>query len=329
MQQLLPIECALHIHEMRDLLLTSVPGFQKTLSHAIHKHTYTEHLKNAQSDRQRAITRSSRGPGAAGALAAIPATHKLTLTNTQMQIFMHRRLCLPLSSCVAGNGTCVCGQHIDPFGDHLLSCKYGNERFVRHNALVYTAGTILQQVGLRPTIEKRLTQLGIVENKPGQRMDVTYLDKNTSVTCIDMSVTHSAANTYVHAAAYSDGHAITLAEGKKNAKYRQKVQAAGCRFIPIIVETEGRWGEVTARWLRDLAKPIADAAENNSTFVRNKLVDRAWKVLGCVLQKYNANLILSRTVAANHYTPYNTYTNPHMGLPGGAGLQELFVPEWV
>ena len=52
--------------------------------------------------------------------------------------------------------------------------------------------------------------------------------------------------------------------------------------------------------------------------------------MGCVQKKYNANLILDvPNSSTNHFTPYNTYTNPHIGLAGGAGLQELFVPEWV
>ena len=97
----------------------------------------------------------------------------------------------------------------------------------------------------------------------------------------------------------------------------------------MVAETEGRWSDETARLLRELAKPVADAAENNSTFIRNRLVDRAWKELSCTLQKYNGHLILARTVAASNYRlPTNTYIAP--SSPGSdGGLQELFVPECV
>ena len=33
---------------------------------------------------------------------------------------------------------------------------------------------------------------------------------------------------------------------------------------------------------RELAKPMADAAENNSTLIRNRLVDKAWTELSCI-----------------------------------------------
>ena len=173
-----------------------------------------------------------------------------------------------------------------------------------------------------------MTQLGIVENKPGQKMDLVFLDRSVGLTCADPTVRLPTAQTYLRGAAQTDGYTIQRAEAVKNAKYKQKVEAAGHRFRPLVVETEGRWSEETARFLRDLAKPIADVAENNSTFIRNRLVDKAWKELGCTLHKFNGHLILSRTVAANNYrlpADTHTYTSPN---PAG-GLQELFTPEWV
>jgi hypothetical protein len=190
-----------------------------------------------------------------------------------MKIYIRKRLCMTLQLCTPLLGKqCYCGCAFDPFGDHLLACSKGNERFVRHNALVRTFAGILQRAGIRPTIEQRLTQLGIVENKPGQKMDLVFLDRSAGLTCADPTVRLPTAQTYLRGAAQTDGYTIQKAEAVKNAKYKQKVEAAGHRFRPLVVETEGRWSEETARFLRDLAKPIADAAENNSTFIRNRRV---------------------------------------------------------
>lgn len=245
---------------------------------------------------------------------------------------------MTLPACTALQGVrCTCGGFFDMFGDHQLACKSGNERFVRHNALVRVFASIMERVGIRPMVEKRLTQLGIVENKPNERMDVVHLDRHTGLTCSDVSVRQPTAKSYVRAAAHNDGWAIRVAEAVKNRKYKQKVRAAGFRFQSLIAETEGRWSEHTQRFLRELAKPVADAAENNSVFVRNRMVDRGWKELGCALQKYNAYLILSRTVAANNFRPFelgrNTNTNTNTGLgslpSGEGGLQQYFTPDWV
>jgi hypothetical protein len=85
-EQLLPSDSSLHLHEVRDLFIMSVPGLQKTLTHAIHNKMYTHHLAAAATDRDKAVTRASRGPGAAGLLSAIPWKYNLKLTNTQIKI---------------------------------------------------------------------------------------------------------------------------------------------------------------------------------------------------------------------------------------------------
>jgi hypothetical protein len=223
---------------------------------------------------------------------------------------------------------CECGSDLDPFGDHLLSCKKGNEVRARHDAIVGTFAHILQRAGIRAKVEQRLTQLGVVEDKPGQKMDLVYLDRQGNETCADPSIRHPTANSYLHGSAHTDGYTIKQAENAKNAKYKRKVEAAGCRFRPLIAETEGRWSEETARLLRELAKPAADAAENNGTFIRNRLVDAAWKQLSCTLQKFNGKLIIARCVAANNFR-LPADIRARMQLTWGGRVQELFVPDWV
>ena len=326
-EQLLPSNSSLHLHEVRDLFITSVHGLQKTLTHAIHKHMYTQHLASAASDRDKAVTRSSTGPGAAGLLSAIPFNHQLKLTNTQMKIFLRRRLCMTLPVYIAHGTVCKCGQYLDLFGDHVLCCKVGNERFVRHDALVRTFANILERAGEKPMKEQRLTQFGIPENKPGQRMDLVHLDKNPTQTFEDVSIRVETAPSYVHAAAHTDGWTIQFAQRAKNAKYKHKVNAAGGRFRALVAETEGRWGEGAVQLLREVAGQTAEVAENNSVFVRNRIMDRGWKELGCALQKFNAYLILSRTVAATLGNNVNTFA---AGVPvGEGGLQAFFTPDWV
>ena len=149
-------------------------------------------------------------------------------------------------------------------------------------------------------------------------MDIVHLDRESGLTCSDVSIREPSARTYVRTAARTDGWAIQVAERAKNTKYRQTVAAAGFRFRPLVAESAGRWSAETAHFLSQLAKPMADAAENNSTFVRNRIIDRGWKQLGCALHKYNAYLLLSRTMAAA-----NAY------MIGEGGLQSYFTPYWV
>jgi hypothetical protein len=172
--------------------------------------------------------------------------------------------------------------------------------------------------------EQKLTEFGVVQDKPRQKLDVIHLDRGTGMHLSDVSIGHPAADSYVRAASKTDGWVIARAERSKNTKYKQKVEAAGWHFHPLIGETEGRWSEAVARLLRDLARLVAETAENNSTFVRNRMVDRGWKDLACTLQKFNAYMILSRSVANAHTPPV-----PYRTLGLGGGLQEYFVPDWV
>jgi len=158
-------------------------------------------------------------------------------------------------------------------------------------------------------------------------MDLVHLDRSPTQVYEDVSIRVETAPTYVHAAAHTDGWTAQFAQRAKNTKYKQKVNAVGGRFRALIAETEGRWGEGVVQFLRELAEKTAEVAENNSVFVRNRIVDRGWKELGCALQKFNAYLILSRTVAATRDNNTNTFA---AGVPiGEGGLQAYFTPDWV
>ena len=136
-------------------------------------------------------------------------------------------------------------------------------------------------------------------------MDLTHLDRQGSLRLSDISIREPTEQTYVHAEARADGWVMQFAQKAKDEKYKHKANAAGSRFQALIAESEGRWGVETARFLTELVEPVADAAESNKIFVRNRMVDRAWKELACSLQKYNAYLILSqhRTTTQTHSPP--------------------------
>ena len=98
-------------------------------------------------DQRKAIKiTSAAGTGAAAFLHAPEMIPGCALSNQEFELAVKLRLGAPIHHNLPE--TCICGQHIDQFGDHLLKCKRGNEFDTRHTAINQCVSALVRATNL-------------------------------------------------------------------------------------------------------------------------------------------------------------------------------------
>jgi len=236
----------------------SVSKLQHKLSDLIHKGLYELILEEAD---QRTISRiqSSGGKGSSGFLTTCPIDAFNTFSTSQMEISVKRRLGLPLT-CLVDNhlmSKCMCGEDLDIFGDHLICCRKGDDRFLVHYGLVHNFAAIFREAKLAIQTEKPLIALGqITPQLSGKRADLLITFRNSTPYLADVSVIHSTP-LHLHSLnryAKKPGAAAEAREHQKNTKYLDSAKQVAHNFVPFIFETYGRMGEATRAFMKMVAR---------------------------------------------------------------------------
>ena len=98
-------------------------------------------------DQRKAIKiMSAAGTGAAAFLHAPEMIPGCALSNREFELAVKLRLGSPIHHNLPG--TCICGQHIDQLGDHLMKCKRGNEWDTRHTAINQCVSALVRATNL-------------------------------------------------------------------------------------------------------------------------------------------------------------------------------------
>ena len=114
---------------------------------------------------------SCGGPTAGCWLDAIPSSHDYTLINAEFCMASLLRIGASLPALRAID-TCIaqCGEPIDKFGYHLLTCKWGEGAIHRHDRGLDSVHQMLSSVGLR-------CRKDLIEQFEGkQRPDIAVYD---------------------------------------------------------------------------------------------------------------------------------------------------------
>ena len=152
---------------------------------------------------------------------------------------------------------CICGQTVDVYGHHGLSCKRSRGRYARHcslnDAIQRSLGSahvtaVLEPVGLNRGDGKRPDELTIFPWKFGKAL------------VWDVTVADTVAQSYVAAMSQPAGAAVDAVENRKQSKYR----ALENQFIvqPIGFETMGSWGANTKAFLTEVGSRVKQATRN-------------------------------------------------------------------
>ena len=234
----------------------------------------------------------------------------LTFTDRLFATAIRLRLGLNIPA-VAVASKCPCGGAIDSYGNHLLSCRSGNERNRRHAAGVRAWKSIFSQARCTVLVEQLLRKFGI--HLPGKDPDRRSMDllaflnwdvpgfSGIDALFCDYTVVFPCAASFLSIAAASDGAAVSKAESKKDTKYKASIESDdfGRRFVPLACEVLGRLGPAFLALLRALAHVVPADRDPDEAIVHSRLVERWMRIHAVALQRANARLLLSRALHAS------------------------------
>lgn len=157
---------------------------------------------------------------------------------------------------------CVhCGEEIDQYATHGLSCKWSQGRHSRHGEI----NDIIHRALVSAKIPSRLEPSGLLPSD-GKRPDgMTIIPWSSGrllvwdATCCD---TLAASN--IHTAVSGAGAVAARAEDLKTMKYQHLDSAFS--FVPVAVETCGAFGPMAHDFLHDLGRRVKKATLEDGAY---------------------------------------------------------------
>ena len=226
-----------------------------------------EGLTASSDQRQLACIKAAAQPHSGDWLHAIPnSTTGSLLSNNCHRIAVGLRLGLTLCH----PHKCRCGQLIDEFALHPLSCRMNAGRIPRHVAINDVIKRSLERAGFPCSLEP----IGL-DRGDGKRPDGITLfpfEQGRSMiwdaTCVD---TFSQSN--IDSSAINPGSAAKAAEERKISKYRSL--SSRFSFYPIAIETSGVFGKISLKFISHIGNLISsntrDPHESSKLFQRLSL----------------------------------------------------------
>ena len=229
---------------------------------------------------------SCGGPTAGCWLDAIPSSHDYTLSNAEFCMASLLRLGASLPALRAID-TCIaqCGEPIDKFGYHLLTCKWGGGAIHRHDRGLDSVHQMLSSVGLR-------CRKDLIEQFEGkQRPDIAVYDfDNGKKLLLDITISHPWAQNYIGRSCTTARFAAAERDRIKNNKCLQMSNDLGYLFRPFSLKVFVRLGvsaRVTLKQVSRLAAPLAG-------FSPEEFLNEWRRRLSVCLQKGNARILFNK-----------------------------------
>ena len=165
------------------------------------------------------------------------------------------RIATALRCAICAPHQCVCGENVDQYGVHGLSCRRSAGRHSRHSAV----NDLIKRALTAAEIPARLEPSCLSRND-GKRPDGLTLVPWSHGRCLvwDFTCPDTLAISHLHRASIAACTVAVDAEERKRAKYTALCDQY-C-FVPLAVETLGALGEEAATFLRDIGRRIAVAA---------------------------------------------------------------------
>ena len=199
-------------------------------------------------------------------------------------------IALRIGSKVCEKHRCRCGEYVDEYGFHLLSCRFSEGRLPRHTAIndiIFRAlkssatPAILEPTGLNRDNNTRPDGVTIFPFSRGKAL-------SWDATCVN-----TYAECSVNATAGTAGLAAKKAEDDKRKTYFALSRTH--RFEPVAIETSGVFGPTTKVIVSEIGKRISEKSGDarESMWLRQRL--------SIAIQRGNAISILAKT---NHMTAF-------------------------
>ena len=198
-----------------------------------------------------------------------PTTDDLLLTSDEVMSAARIRLGLPPAEGLEQE-SCVCGAALaDPY--HYFSCQRlrGSVVTDRHDRLKSAIASLCSSIGCVTHVEPTYrSDSGGGDAKRVKRPDIlVWTPRGDSM--LDVSVTCAAAGSYAVAGQRHLG-AAAVRESRKKTKYEELARRERARFVPVVFEAHGAWGEQAQRFVHFLggvaeAASVAEAGERTAS----------------------------------------------------------------
>ena len=146
----------------------------------------------------------------------------------------------------------ACGRDSDAYGDHTITCASEYERIHRHDIIRDAIHDVAKHAGLSPVPEARL-----VANSQSRPGDIFLPNWRSRQTAFDVAVTSPLSQSALPQSSSTPGAAIQQMKSRKMNKHFRPCQSNGIMFVPLVVETLGRWDADAIDHLRAIAKRAA------------------------------------------------------------------------
>ncbi len=161
-------------------------------------------------------------------------------------------------------------------------------RTLRHDLLKESWRRIASRAGVATSIEPRMhalrgAQAARIADAPGSRGDIV-MNLNDGLSVADVAVVHPAADSYLRLA-QTIGGAASDRDKTKIARYRT-ADPNGYKFVPLSVESYGRWGKPAMELLNTLASKAAD----DGVVAKDRFVTNALRELSVTLCRGNGQM---------------------------------------
>lgn len=212
-----------------------------------------EDIKNNADQIHLACLKSAAAPYSGSWLQALPnPTIGTYLDDDSLRI----GVALRIGARICETHRCRCGQTIDTFGHHPLSCKRSAGRFPRHAALNDIFKRALQRAGIPSVLEPTGLDRGDGKRPDGMTTFPYALGRSL---IWDATCTDTFSNSALIDSALNSGTAAAQAEDKKIRKYHALCE--NYIFEPLAFETSGAIGPRTLKTLTKLGLRLSQAKD--------------------------------------------------------------------
>ena len=262
---------------------------QSKLSHLVDTNIQADllsHATQASDKRTTARLQSLTLAHASDYLNSIPShTSGLSLLPQSFRFALLYRLGLPIYP--TPDPHCpACGNQMDQYGDHTITCATENERICRHDALRDIIFETANHAGLFPKKEAR-SLVPDSQRRPGDVYIPTWRHRPHA---FDVAVTSPLCASNLPQSSTTTGSALEKMKVVKNNKHFHQCRRQGIVFVPLVVETLGGWDPEAVFHLKSIAEKTAHRSNQRPTFVVKHFFQR----LSVILQRANSSLIATR-----------------------------------
>ena len=220
------------------------------MSKVIDQASFHRLLEQAPDIRTKALTLSTAIPHAGDWLHAVPSPALgLHLHDQEFRHCLQYWLGVPMLE--EGSRCAVCQAASDRFGDHHVSCGGSGDRIHRHDSLRNALFTAAQSAALAPRKEAP----SLIPGTSSRPADL-YLPcwRHGKPAALDVTIISPLQKLTIQKASVTQGHALSVADGRKRALHQGVCQATGIDFVPLVVETLGGWSQEAVETIKAIGR---------------------------------------------------------------------------